>query len=80
MLNRPLQADDPELYDLVQKEKRRQFSGLELIASEVRLHCYLGLVASYLILSCEILTTCQKCAGKGGIQQDVLNQIYLCRR
>ena len=34
-MNRPLQVDDPELYDLVQKEKRRQFSGLELIASEV---------------------------------------------
>ena len=34
-LNRPLKDDDPELYDLIQKEKHRQFSGLELIASEV---------------------------------------------
>jgi len=33
-LNIPLQEDDKEVYDLVQKEKYRQFSGLELIASE----------------------------------------------
>ncbi|RHZ81242.1 hypothetical protein Glove_122g103 [Diversispora epigaea] len=33
-LNTPLQEDDAEIYDLIQKEKYRQFSGLELIASE----------------------------------------------
>ncbi|PKY13833.1 serine hydroxymethyltransferase [Rhizophagus irregularis] len=33
-LNAPLQEDDKEIYDLIQKEKYRQFSGLELIASE----------------------------------------------
>ncbi|CAG8585262.1 9067_t:CDS:2 [Ambispora gerdemannii] len=33
-LNTPLQDDDPEIYELIQKEKHRQFSGLELIASE----------------------------------------------
>ncbi|CAG8841681.1 11066_t:CDS:2, partial [Gigaspora margarita] len=33
-LNTSLQEDDKEIYDLIQKEKYRQFSGLELIASE----------------------------------------------
>uniref|UniRef100_A0A1D1Z011 Serine hydroxymethyltransferase n=1 Tax=Anthurium amnicola TaxID=1678845 RepID=A0A1D1Z011_9ARAE len=33
-LSTPLQDDDKEIYDLIQKEKYRQFSGLELIASE----------------------------------------------
>ncbi|CAG8609787.1 3698_t:CDS:2 [Ambispora leptoticha] len=33
-LSTPLQEDDPEIYELIQKEKHRQFSGLELIASE----------------------------------------------
>ncbi|CAG8554759.1 23027_t:CDS:2, partial [Racocetra persica] len=33
-LNIPLQDEDKEIYDLIQKEKYRQFSGLELIASE----------------------------------------------
>jgi len=30
----PLSVDDPEMWSLVQKEKARQKSGLELIASE----------------------------------------------
>ena len=29
-----LEAHDPDLYDLIEKEKFRQWSGLELIASE----------------------------------------------
>ena len=29
-----LKEKDPEMYELVQKEKQRQFEGLELIASE----------------------------------------------
>ncbi|CAI2179705.1 2874_t:CDS:2 [Funneliformis geosporum] len=33
-LNVPLQEEDREIYDLIQKEKYRQYSGLELIASE----------------------------------------------
>jgi glycine hydroxymethyltransferase len=33
-LNTPLEVEDPEIYDLIEKEKYRQFSGLELIASE----------------------------------------------
>ncbi|RIA92213.1 serine hydroxymethyltransferase [Glomus cerebriforme] len=33
-LNTSLQDEDKEIYDLIQKEKYRQFSGLELIASE----------------------------------------------
>ncbi|KAG0304823.1 Serine hydroxymethyltransferase, cytosolic [Dissophora globulifera] len=33
-MNTPLQQEDPEIYDLIQKEKYRQYSGLELIASE----------------------------------------------
>ncbi|KAI3653020.1 hypothetical protein MP228_002445 [Amoeboaphelidium protococcarum] len=33
-LNKPLKEDDPEMYDLIQQEKVRQWSGLELIASE----------------------------------------------
>jgi len=34
-MNTPLQQEDPEIYELIQKEKYRQYSGLELIASEV---------------------------------------------
>ncbi|CAG7820152.1 unnamed protein product, partial [Allacma fusca] len=30
----PLAQDDPEMWHLVQEEKKRQISGLELIASE----------------------------------------------
>ena len=30
-----LKDDDPEMFDLIAKEKRRQIEGLELIASEV---------------------------------------------
>ena len=32
-----LKDDDPEMYDLINKEKKRQIEGLELIASEVTL-------------------------------------------
>ena len=31
----PLSADDPQVMDLIHKEKDRQLRGLELIASEV---------------------------------------------
>lgn len=31
----PLAQDDPEMWELVKEEKRRQVNGLELIASEV---------------------------------------------
>eukprot|EP01137_Pigoraptor_chileana_P013420 Opistho-2@66923 len=34
MLLRPLQDEDPEVFDIIEKEKHRQWSGLELIASE----------------------------------------------
>ncbi|KNC85799.1 serine hydroxymethyltransferase 2 [Sphaeroforma arctica JP610] len=34
MLSRPLKEEDPEIYDLIEKEKNRQWRGLELIASE----------------------------------------------
>lgn len=30
----PLEVHDPELYDIIEQEKHRQWSGLELIASE----------------------------------------------
>ncbi|ORX89978.1 serine hydroxymethyltransferase [Basidiobolus meristosporus CBS 931.73] len=33
-LNTPLEQEDREIFDLIEKEKFRQFSGLELIASE----------------------------------------------
>ena len=33
-LNNPLKEFDPEMYDLIKKEKERQRRGLELIASE----------------------------------------------
>ncbi|KAJ1916204.1 glycine hydroxymethyltransferase shm1 [Mycoemilia scoparia] len=33
-LNTPLKEEDPELYQLIENEKYRQYSGLELIASE----------------------------------------------
>jgi glycine hydroxymethyltransferase len=32
----PLAQADPEIYKLLEEEKRRQVGGLELIASEVR--------------------------------------------
>ena len=32
--NTPLQEHDPEMYDLIEREKNRQWKGLELIASE----------------------------------------------
>jgi hypothetical protein len=38
MLNTSLEVEDPEMFALVQHEKWRQFSCLELIASEVRLN------------------------------------------
>lgn len=34
--NQPLSQADPEIWQLIQKEKQRQIVGLELIASEVR--------------------------------------------
>eukprot|EP01134_Creolimax_fragrantissima_P002645 CFRG2645T1 len=34
MLSRSLNDEDPEVYDLIEKEKNRQWRGLELIASE----------------------------------------------
>lgn len=34
--NESLEVIDPELHDLIEQEKLRQWSGLELIASEVR--------------------------------------------
>lgn len=35
MLHGELNEVDPEIYALIEKERRRQFVGLELIASEV---------------------------------------------
>ena len=35
--NQSLEEADPELFDLIEQEKSRQFRGLELIASEVTL-------------------------------------------
>lgn len=43
MGNVPLADADPEVADLVEKEKNRQWRGIELIASEVCLHACLGL-------------------------------------
>jgi len=37
MQNLSLQEQDPEIFELIQKEKARQVSGIELIASEVRI-------------------------------------------
>jgi len=33
-LQEPLSQDDPEMFSLIQAEKKRQLSGIELIASE----------------------------------------------
>lgn len=33
--NKPLEEVDPELFDLIERERTRQWKGLELIASEV---------------------------------------------
>lgn len=35
-LNTSLEQEDKEVYEIVENEKLRQWSGLELIASEVR--------------------------------------------
>lgn len=37
MLYQPLAACDPEIASLIELERERQFEGLELIASEVRM-------------------------------------------
>lgn len=34
-LNKPLRETDPELYDIIEREKRRQRNTISLIASEV---------------------------------------------
>lgn len=39
-LNTTLEQEDKEIYDIVENEKLRQWSGLELIASEV---CIMGI-------------------------------------
>ena len=31
----PLETEDPELFDMIEKEKNRQWKSLEMIASEV---------------------------------------------
>jgi len=36
-MNTALEQEDPEIHKLIQQEKYRQYSGLELIASEVSL-------------------------------------------
>lgn len=36
--NDSLQSYDPEIYEIIQQEKKRQVTGLELIASEVCLN------------------------------------------
>jgi glycine hydroxymethyltransferase len=46
--NVPLEQHDPEMFDLIEKEKNRQWKSLELIASEVSI-VFLPL---HLILSC----------------------------
>lgn len=33
--NESLKEDDPEIFELIRREKQRQVNGLELIASEV---------------------------------------------
>lgn len=34
LLNQTLEQSDPDLYEIIKKEKSRQFYGLEMIASE----------------------------------------------
>jgi hypothetical protein len=40
--NKSLAEHDPEMFDLIEKEKARQTRSLELIASEVRCHRWEG--------------------------------------
>lgn len=42
MLYETLSVCDPEIANLIELERERQFDGLELIASEVHLHSMLG--------------------------------------
>ncbi len=38
-LNQKLEVVDPEMFDIIEHEKRRQFTGLQLIPSEVCVLC-----------------------------------------
>ena len=49
-----LEAHDPEMFDLIEREKNRQWKSLELIASEVRLRCRCAPVPSWRRLCCAL--------------------------
>lgn len=49
MLFAPLSEADPEIHALVEREKERQFHGLELIASEVQSCRLLIILTAWLI-------------------------------
>lgn len=48
MLYEPLSVSDPEIANLIELERERQFDGLELIASEV-IKCKFNLIYKNLI-------------------------------
>jgi glycine/serine hydroxymethyltransferase len=43
-LSTSLEESDPEMFDVIEREKHRQMTGLQLIPSEVRLSCRLRLL------------------------------------
>lgn len=43
-MNTALEVEDPEIYKLIKQEQYRQYSGLELIASEVKIFFSLFMV------------------------------------
>jgi hypothetical protein len=53
-LNLPLETVDPELFDIIEHEKHRQYRGLQLIPSEVCTTC----IILYCVYVCAVgLTT-----------------------
>lgn len=72
-LQEPLEEADPEIMDLIKREKDRQCKGLELIASEVSLQSCKGLYTSCMHTS----TASQDPRGASIIAKWFYNYIHL---
>ena len=66
LLYAPLAQIDPEVQNIIDKETWRQFTGLELIASEVCAHCIIYLVCFHQLL-CKNLTSLATMEANGSI-------------
>ena len=63
----PLSEADPEVQNIIDKETWRQFTGLELIASEVNEHALYSLRLTPLTLRSQNLTSLATMQGNGSI-------------